>query len=325
MNSNLTIEKIEKCFSLNCNRLKWKKDNRLEKYFKIFDTSTIKVIYPTEIEEKESKPSTFNEVSEDKVFESFNHEHESFNFTKIPKEDIVCICNKEDYIFINLYPSIDNSIVITPLRDKKLPQFIGSEEIIERILSIKLALDKSNDKGKDYVIGYNSKGASASINHLHFQMFIFNKEKDFDINSCLFFDKNHKSEIIPNISSKSNASYKSISLSRCYVSNNSESIVFFRIEIIDYSNLPFLSKEVFDVIDFLNNKNICYNILLKNDFIVIIPRKNSDLVKDDFFFGMLEFMGIYVCYTKKEFELLDKENFVKSMFYYMFDDQSINN
>ncbi len=325
MNSNLTLENIENYFSSNCERLKWKKDKRLVKYFYTFNSSTIKVIYPSEIEEKESKPSTFNKCNDNNIFESFNHEHESFNFTKVSSEDVVCVYNKEDYIFINLYPSIDNSILITPLRDKKIPQFIGDEDIIERVLSIKLSFDKENDKKKDFVIGYNSRGASASINHLHFQMFIFNKEKDYDINTCLFFNKNQKSVMLSHISDDKNELYNNILLYKFYLtSEKGKSLVYFRVEILDSSNISCLSKEIYSVISYLNNKDICYNILIKNDSIVIIPRKNCDLVKGDYYFGMLEFMGIYVCYSKKEFEQLNEEIYLKAMFYYMLDDESIN-
>ena len=50
---------------------------------------------------------------------------------------------------------------------RNLPQFIESEEVIYEVLSLFTVLEEPGHK----VIGYNSAGGFASVNHLHFHIF----------------------------------------------------------------------------------------------------------------------------------------------------------
>jgi len=79
--------------------------------------------------------------------------------------------NKQMDLFYNKYPFADLHGLIVPQRDKCLPQFL-LKDMHEYICAFTKDLSK-NLPG--IAVGYNSYGAYASVNHLHFQMFINEK------------------------------------------------------------------------------------------------------------------------------------------------------
>jgi len=78
------------------------------------------------------------------------------------------INSKEVSVFYNKYPFSDLHALIVPQRDLCLPQFL-TEDMHRYIFKLTKNLSV-NLSGLG--IGYNSYGAYASVNHLHFQMFI---------------------------------------------------------------------------------------------------------------------------------------------------------
>lgn len=79
--------------------------------------------------------------------------------------------NKQIDLFYNKYPFADLHGLIVPQREKCLPQFL-LQPMHEYIFALTNDL---SDKLPGIAVGYNSYGAYASVNHLHFQMFISEK------------------------------------------------------------------------------------------------------------------------------------------------------
>lgn len=79
--------------------------------------------------------------------------------------------NKKIDLFYNKYPFADLHGLIVPQREECLPQFL-LKELHSYICEFTNGLS-TNLPG--IAVGYNSYGAYASVNHLHFQMFIHEK------------------------------------------------------------------------------------------------------------------------------------------------------
>ncbi|VAW60927.1 hypothetical protein MNBD_GAMMA10-2282 [hydrothermal vent metagenome] len=95
-----------------------------------------------------------------------------FNFNK-PFMSRECFCSgkylgRQLDLFYNKYPFADLHGLLVPDREACLPQFLP-EEMHQYIWQVSEQLAQSID---GVGIGYNSYGAYASVNHLHFQMFI---------------------------------------------------------------------------------------------------------------------------------------------------------
>lgn len=96
----------------------------------------------------------------------------SFNFNK-PFLQIECfekcICNgMEVSMFYNKFPFVPYHTLLVPEQGKNHPQFLKKKFHYYAYDLIK------NIKG--FGIGYNSIGAYASVNHLHFQLFVENEK-----------------------------------------------------------------------------------------------------------------------------------------------------
>jgi len=78
------------------------------------------------------------------------------------------INGKELDVFYNKYPFADFHALIVPQRDACLPQLL-TNEMHQYICQLTQTL---SDTLPGIGMGYNSYGAYASVNHLHFQMFI---------------------------------------------------------------------------------------------------------------------------------------------------------
>ena len=107
------------------------------------------------------------------MFTPYVESHFNFNKPFMKKE---CFWsglynNKQIDLFYNKYPFADLHGLIVPQRDKCLPQFLLRElhsYICEFTNELSVNLP-------GIAVGYNSYGAFASVNHLHFQMFIDEK------------------------------------------------------------------------------------------------------------------------------------------------------
>lgn len=78
------------------------------------------------------------------------------------------LCGKEATLYYNKYPFVDFHALLVPERESRLPQFLTQEHhnyVWELTSQLAETLDGVG-------FGYNSIGAFASVNHLHFQMFL---------------------------------------------------------------------------------------------------------------------------------------------------------
>lgn len=80
-------------------------------------------------------------------------------------------------LLYNKFPFIENHTLLVPEREHCAPQFLtnGDHSYIWRLIN------KLGERLPDIGIAYNSYGAFASVNHLHFQLFI--REERFPIES----------------------------------------------------------------------------------------------------------------------------------------------
>lgn len=297
--NNLLIEYDEIKDSLN-----WKEENRLIKeVFNYTTNSYIKVVFPKEITNCVSKPVTYNENSTTFILEEPINS-EKFNFSEVINNKITIEnINNEDYVMINAYPSIDYSFLYLPFIKNLLSQYISSPDIIKKVINYKLSKELSKSKiNFDFIIGFNSNGASSSINHLHFQMFLFKEETKYDINKCIYFRSDY-------IVDKQILNKKDISIKKC--KNNK--YVYYR---IDYSiyNIESVSTDIFLFIHEFNKRNICYNILFLKDYIIFLPRKDTFTNHFNYYIGILELVGIYVCYSNEEYDKFDIDEYNETIY-----------
>lgn len=99
-------------------------------------------------------------------------EEASFHFNKgfMQKEAFWAgmLGGKDATLYYNKYPFVDFHGLLVPEREHRLPQFLTAEHH-DYIWNLTAQLAETLD-GVGF--GYNSIGAFASVNHLHFQMFI---------------------------------------------------------------------------------------------------------------------------------------------------------
>ncbi|MCK5386208.1 MAG: hypothetical protein KAJ39_03420 [Gammaproteobacteria bacterium] len=80
--------------------------------------------------------------------------------------------NKQLSLYYNKYPFAHYHTLLVPEREKQLPQFL---ELTQHNMMWAF-LESIAENMKGVGVGYNSRGAFSSVNHLHFQLFIREKE-----------------------------------------------------------------------------------------------------------------------------------------------------
>ncbi|XP_055599205.1 GDP-D-glucose phosphorylase 1 [Uranotaenia lowii] len=96
-----------------------------------------------------------------------NFDPSRFNFTKVASGEILLelmVGESVVSLLINNSPLTENHVLIVPDRVSCLPQIL-TESSLNSVIRILVALGDPN-----YSIGYNSSGALASVNHLHFHL-----------------------------------------------------------------------------------------------------------------------------------------------------------
>ena len=320
------------------NEFKWKLTSRKIKEIECFlaknSTESIKIclIFNTDINSSK-KPNTYHIVEEKVLY--LPPDKTTFNFNCII-DKVVCfdIYQETDYIISNAYPIICYSYLFLPEVKSLLPQYISSQGILEKFVGQILRIKKN------FVLGYNSKGASSSLNHLHFQFFCWNHDEL--IKSSIVFnliDKINKEKtekivtvIENNFFMKSTIKYdvfeieeysilgisKILKIDSSVISlkqNNKclinyilfefdKSIMDLDFEINNEVNSSFIKEIsicVFNVINKLNLLLIPYNLIANENKIIIFPRKYDFELK--LCIGILELAGVYGCYSEEELEI----------------------
>ncbi|ODS36334.1 hypothetical protein BEH94_04180 [Candidatus Altiarchaeales archaeon WOR_SM1_SCG] len=171
-------------------------------------------------------------------------------------------------LFYNKYPIVEFHTLLVPDRLKNIPQFI--EEKYHRYiwtLTEKLGV---NIQGLGF--GYNSYGAFASVNHLHFHMFI--KKEEFPV---MHKDWKHNG---------GSRNYPSA----CEVFSSPD--------------------ESWSYINELHKKNIAYNLLYLPGKICCFPRKKQGTYEHSSWtsgFAWYEMSGSMIVFNSKDYEMLNEK------------------
>ena len=93
----------------------------------------------------------------------------AFNFTKVDQKEVILTLNFQNYgqkctFLINNSPLTQFHSLLCPEMDKKHPQVLNRDSLL---MMVEILL---NLEDKSYKIGYNSPGALASVNHLHYHL-----------------------------------------------------------------------------------------------------------------------------------------------------------
>ena len=168
-------------------------------------------------------------------------------------------------LLYNKFPFVENHILLVPEREHCAPQFLtnGDHNYIWRLTN------KLGERLPDIGIAYNSYGAFASVNHLHFQLFI--REEKFPVESANW-SHNGGSEPYP-------------------------------VELLIVDNI----EDAWEKISELHRQEKSYNLLYRPGHIYIIPRKrqgseghaawNSGIT-------WFELCGEFVCFNRDSFSSL---------------------
>lgn len=147
-------------------------------------------------------------------------------------------------------------------------------------------------------MGYNSKGASSSINHLHFQLIY-----------------NQNTNILSNF--EADASVEEIYSD----SEGRVKLEFFRNDYYKYFKFCFVRQEekVHHMIDHLHNflavlhlKKLPYNMVIYHDAVYVFIRRHENLVTERAF-AFLEIIGYVYHFEQSSFDSYDIDDFVKSL------------
>lgn len=120
------------------------------------------------------RPNRITQQQIDSLFLNFSANEFNFNKPFLAKERLWEgeYKNKQLSLYYNKYPFVHYHTLLVPEREKQLPQFLELTQhnmIWEFLESIEVNM---NGVGA----GYNSRGAFSSVNHLHFQLFVREKE-----------------------------------------------------------------------------------------------------------------------------------------------------
>jgi hypothetical protein len=217
----------------------------------------------------------------------------NLNLKKLEKQD-------KDIIIQNIYPVGFMHCLFLPHFFKCMPQFISDISIIERVFHLIKKFSSSN-----LCLGYNSKGASSSINNLHFQMYFLDKlipEFNFKQNEMIF----------EKISENCDELFKSIrfNVSFCH---KPKIISYFKLH---YNRSPKIKPEeyikcIFKIIQILNSRKIPYNILFFNKSVYIFPRKFQHKMEGAWL-GVNELIGAVLLYEEDEYKDFNFEKLVET-------------
>ena len=237
-----------------------------------------------------------------------------------------------DIIIRNGYPLAKYHMIFLPFFLKNYPQYINKIEIITRVLSIFTYFSQRSED--NLVMAYNSKGASSSINSLHFQIILLSEfninysqmyirqENYFDVEILIFekdFDKYTEQD----------TDKLGIAIAFCKKDNHA---CCFRISIncdscgqacTHKSIMNTFAKIIYKVINILNQESIPYNIIFLNNEVFVFIRKHQSLM-DKSWLGSNELLGLILVYTKEEYEAFNSNSLSECLKCSMLSDEIIN-
>ena len=213
-----------------------------------------------------------------------------FNFTKVSEDEILLRVHVEGsqevkgVLVINDSPIEFLSSLLVPSLELKLPQVLTQDSLL-------LALHFfANCNNRFLRMGFNSLGAAASVNHLHWHVYHF--EHFLEVEETLCDDNNMLAEWPV--------------YGFCWDINNLSSTSF-----------KILSETIMKIVDKCYEGNIAYNCFITRktrsieDTIrfILWPRLPDFGRKNDMgiIAAFCEFSGFFICKTKESFDLLTEE------------------
>lgn len=199
-------------------------------------------------------------------------------------------------LFVNVSPLAHGHSLLVPWMEEMLPQRLTKASII---LSLRLC---RLSKREDFKIGYNSLGAFASVNHLHFQPFY----------TCLSFDKpgmpveySEKLRIYPtdDDNGSGNGTVHIHALTNWPISGWVFTLVA---DSIDDGKLQYLGIQVNELVQRLITLDVAHNLLFCDGgrSVYILPRKKQRVIGKDYVrIAMIEASGLAVCRDEEAFQV----------------------
>lgn len=120
------------------------------------------------------RPNRITQQQIDSLFLKFSASGFNFNKPFLVKERLWEgeYKNKQLSLYYNKYPFAHYHTLLVPEREKQLPQFL---ELIQHNMMWEF-LESIGRSMEGVGVGYNSRGAFSSVNHLHFQLFVRDKK-----------------------------------------------------------------------------------------------------------------------------------------------------
>ncbi|CAH2087958.1 unnamed protein product [Euphydryas editha] len=243
---------------------------------------------------RQSKRRTPEQITD--IYQPFDEN--KFNFTKVSKEEIMFTFKEsnvaDDFhgVLVNVSPISEFHSLFCPFVNKCLPQVINKESVRLAINIMLLTQDR------ELRIGFNSLCAFASVNHLHYHIFI---EKNF----------------LP----VENVKCKKIK-GALYCFDESYPVPAFCFEVLQNSHKV---DEIFTLLDYFLKKSIAHNIFItKGEAIeatgevirfIIWPRKSSIGAKQlvSFNVAVCELSGWFPIYDSEDFHNLEAESLEREL------------
>ena len=213
----------------------------------------------------------------------------SFNFNNVDKREILW-SDESDCIMVNASPAVRDHSMFIPDRQLILPQLVTSSSL-EKAMRVQLNLNSSQ-----FVVGFNSPFAGATVNHLHYHILYlpsfnlpitqFNFEKLEESNcKLLFSDSFYRRQ------------YKIV------IELKSDSLAFWAGIITRW-----VAK--------LTELNLSYNMVIMTPEsgsleLFFLPRKPIELRGDWMATGFLELTGFVLISTDEEYKKVCEEDVVR--------------
>lgn len=268
-----------------------------------------------------NKPNTYNLTQDGNVDIYEEVDLTKFNFTKINKDEIIdsmyldliqCESNSKyddfDVITVNSFPLCMNHMLYIPSFYQILPQYLNSsgEDIFNKILNLNLNL--SRDSEEDFIIGYNSKGGSSSVNHLHFHILSLKDLGLISISDVSFLNL----EILrkEKIAFQRNKP-EPLEIDNCIAFCENKIYKYFEISINYNTNIV---KYVKIILDILHSMKIAYNIIITRSKMYIFPRKHENILPSNIKkFAFVEILGMLIFNTEIEYKNYKMENYLEEI------------
>ncbi|XP_063831947.1 GDP-D-glucose phosphorylase 1 [Ostrinia nubilalis] len=239
----------------------------------------------------------------DNICQSFDGT--KFNFNKVSPQEVLFTFKKDvqdsavHSVIVNVSPISRYHSLLCPSLDKCLPQVV-TEESLELVISLMLLV-----KDRAFRIGFNSLCGLASVNHLHYHIFMENNILPVETAKC-----NHLQGPV-------------------YCLNQDYPIPAFCFQIPcedSATKSSNMAKDIYKLLEYLLHKSIAHNIFITRGEsvdssekevirVLVWPRKSSAGVKQlsAFNVAVLELSGWFPVYNADDFENLQAADLEKEL------------